>query len=361
MRKILLFALLLIVVVTGGVAVSYSSSIAKQTQTASAATDFGVGALGRIDPQSEVIKVNAPSTMEPAVVQQLTVEVGQKVERGQILAVLDSNQREQADVEKAKASLLLAERSLARVKAGAKQGEINAQQALVDETNDRITLAVKQLERVRKLVKTNASPLDDLDVRESEVEVLRKELRQRESTLVALREIRPVDVDYAEADVAKATAELQRAEADLEISIVRSPIAGEVLRIHCRSGERVGSDGLLDLGDTREMDVVAEVHESDILKVKLQQPATIFLRNLDRTLQGHVIELGRLVGRKDVLSNDPVEDTDARVIEVRIRLNDADGQLVAGMSYAKVEVTIDTNSPATSDLTSEGSTFAGKE
>ena len=361
MRKTLLFTLLLIVVATGGVAVSYSNVAEKQTPQSPASTVFDVGALGRIDPKSEVIKVNAPSTMEPAVVQQLLVEVGQKVESGQRLAVLDSHQRELADVEKAKANLLLAERSLERVQAGAKLGDINAQQALVDETIDKITLAEKQLERVRKLVKTNASPQDDLDVRESDVEVLRKELRQRESTLVALKEIRPVDVQYAEADVAKAKAELQRAEADLEISTIRSPIAGEVLRIHCRSGERVGNDGLLDLGDTQEMDVVAEVHESDILKVKLQQPARIYLRNLDRTLYGHVIELGRLVGRKDVLSNDPIEDTDARVIEVRIRLNDADGQLVAGMSYAKVEVTIDTNSPASSELTSKNSPGTGKE
>jgi len=42
----------------------------------------------------------------------------------------------------------------------------------------------------------------------------------------------------------------------------------------------------------------------------------------------------------DVLSNDPVDDTDARVVEVRIRLDKPSSERVAGMSYARVEVVI---------------------
>ena len=53
-----------------------------------------------------------------------------------------------------------------------------------------------------------------------------------------------------------------------------------------------------------------------------------------------MIEKGRLVGRMDVLSNDPVDDTDARVVEVRIRLDKPSSELVAGMSYARIEVLI---------------------
>jgi HlyD family secretion protein len=50
-----------------------------------------------------------------------------------------------------------------------------------------------------------------------------------------------------------------------------------------------------------------------------------------------------LVGRKDVLSNDPVDDTDARVIEVRVRLDEDGSRQVEGLSYAKAEVTIHTS------------------
>lgn len=339
----MLLALCFLVVLAGGVAANRSGKPETSESPASKLVEFGVGALGRIEPQSEVIQVNAPSVMEPPVVAELKVDVSDHVQAGQILAVLDSNSREIADVEEAEANVLLAEKSLAVIRAGAKIGDLQAQEALLEQTQERLSLAEKQLERYRKLRENNALSEDELDVRITDVDVLRRELRQHEATLVALREVRTVDVERAEAEVARARADLKRAEADLEVTFIRSPIDAEILRINARIGERIGSDGLLDLGDTRQMDAVAEVHESDILKVQLNQPAKVVLRNLDTTLTGHVIEVGRLVGRKDVLSNDPVDDTDARVVEVRIRLDDEHGRLVSGMSYAKIEATIDTS------------------
>jgi len=345
MTKFAVLSAVLIIIVSAGVAASRSGIAPQQPQHAATLDAFGVGALGRIEPQSEVLQVNAPSVMEPPVVEQLMVDVGDKVQAGRILAVLDNHRRKLADVGMSEAAVLFAEKSLAQVMAGTRAGDIQAQEALVERTRARLNLAEKQLDRFRTLRQNNALSQDDLEVRASDVDVLHRELEQQQATLVALKEIRSVDVERAEADIAVAKAALLRAEADLEVSLIRSPIDAEILRIHCRPGERIGPDGLLDLGDTRQMDVVAEVHESDILKVKLQQPAKIFLRNLNTTLHGHVIQVGRLIGRKDVLSNDPVDDTDARVVEVRIRLTDAHGQLVSGMSYARVEVTINATSP----------------
>lgn len=313
-------------------------------------SEFGVGALGRIEPQSEVIHVNAPSVMEPPTVEKLMVRVGEQVYLGQVLAILDSNRRKQADIEVAKASVLLAEKSLAQIRAGAKAGDLRAQEELIAGSRERLKLAERQLVRAQELRKSRAVSEDDLDTRLSEVDVLRREMAQHESALLALAEVRSVDVEKAEAEVSRARAALERAEADLEISLIRSPVDGEILKIHTRVGERIGPDGVLDLGNTEKMDVIAEVHESDILKVELDQPATISMRNLKTILRGHVIEVGRLIGRKDVLSNDPVDDTDARVVEVRIRLDDNDGSRVSGLSWAKVEVVIDTSkrySPST--------------
>jgi HlyD family secretion protein len=58
-------------------------------------------------------------------------------------------------------------------------------------------------------------------------------------------------------------------------------------------------------------------------------------------LPGVVEEIGLRVGRKDVLSNDPVSDTDARVVEVRVRLGPDGCREVAGLSNARVEVSIE--------------------
>jgi HlyD family secretion protein len=334
---------LLLVVIAGGAVFMYRNPPGADAQSVPLMPTLpsGIGALGRLEPKSEVLKVNAPSTMEPAVVEKLLVEVGDQVSAGQILAVLDSNKRELADVETARASLALAEKILDRVLAGAKPGDIAAQEAMVERTRERMALSEKQLERTEQLAKKNAVTQDDIDVRRADVEMERRELRHHEAALAALKEVRDVDVEVAQAEVAKSRAALQRAEADLEVSLIRSPLAATILRIHVRMGERVGNDGLLDLGDTSIMDVVAEVHETDILRVHLNQPAEVMVRNLNRKLSGRVIEIGKIIGRKDVLSNDPVDDTDARVIEVRIRLTEEDSKIVSGLSWAKVEVRID--------------------
>ena len=57
-------------------------------------------------------------------------------------------------------------------------------------------------------------------------------------------------------------------------------------------------------------------------------------------LKGTVIEIGRKIGKKNILNNDPAADVDARVVEVRISLSPRDSDLVAGLTDAKVLVQI---------------------
>ena len=54
-----------------------------------------------------------------------------------------------------------------------------------------------------------------------------------------------------------------------------------------------------------------------------------------------------MVAKMDVLGTDPVAKTDARVIEVDIRLDE--GQDVAKLTYLQVRVEIDPNPPAASE------------
>ena len=68
--------------------------------------------------------------------------------------------------------------------------------------------------------------------------------------------------------------------------------------------------------------------------------ATIRIDSSGHQIDGTVIEIGNLVSRKVVLTNDPVSDTDARVVEVRIDLNLDQIESVARLSNARVEVTI---------------------
>jgi HlyD family secretion protein len=117
------------------------------------------------------------------------------------------------------------------------------------------------------------------------------------------------------------------------------------LKIHTRPGENIDSKGIIELGETAQMYAVAEVYESDIDRVKIGQRATMNLLNSAGTLSGRVEEIGLLVGKKDVLDTDPTADIDARVVEVRIRLDRASSQIAAPLSNASLKVKIPVEKP----------------
>ncbi len=143
--------------------------------------------------------------------------------------------------------------------------------------------------------------------------------------------------------VALARAELEQAEADLELSRIRAPTQRRVLKIHAYPGERVTSAGVLELGDTNQMYAVAEVFEDDIGWVRVGQPALVSSRVLENPISGVVEQIGYKIGKLDVLADDPAAKTDARVVEVRIRL--ADSEPVVGLTNLRVDVRIEPVAP----------------
>ncbi|NJR67812.1 MAG: HlyD family efflux transporter periplasmic adaptor subunit [Synechococcales cyanobacterium CRU_2_2] len=113
-----------------------------------------------------------------------------------------------------------------------------------------------------------------------------------------------------------------------------------MLEIHAEDGEAVGAQGILDVGQTQAMNVVAEVYETDIPQIRPGQAALISSSVLSQPLSGRVKTIGLRINKKDVLESDPVADTDARVVEVEIRLDDPTP--LATLTNLQVNVTIDT-------------------
>jgi HlyD family secretion protein len=90
-----------------------------------------VVALGHIEPQTEVIKVSVPAALSNDRVAQLAIERGQKVNSGQLIAILDSKTRFERALQEAKEQVKVANTKLAQIEAGAKSGEIAAQKSQV--------------------------------------------------------------------------------------------------------------------------------------------------------------------------------------------------------------------------------------
>jgi HlyD family secretion protein len=169
------------------------------------------------------------------------------------------------------------------------------------------------------------------------------QLAGAEASLAAVAEVRWVDVVAARSRVAQAQASATRAKAELDLAVVRSPQAGQVLKIHTRPSELVGQQGIISLGQTDRMVAVAEVYELDISRIKTGQAATVTSKNnaFPETLHGSVVEVGLEISKKDVLNTDPAAQFDARVVEVKILLDQESSRKVAGLTNLSIQVLID--------------------
>ncbi|NJN76075.1 MAG: HlyD family efflux transporter periplasmic adaptor subunit [Synechococcaceae cyanobacterium RL_1_2] len=168
---------------------------------------------------------------------------------------------------------------------------------------------------------------------------LTQQIEEAKANLTRIKEIRPVDIQKAEAELGRAKAALSEAEADLELAFIRSPIAGTVLQVNVQPGETINqTEGVIQVGQTDQMLVVAEVYESDISLVEVGQKATITSEggSFTGSLGGTVLTVGRQVAKKDVLDTDPTADVDTRVIEVEVLIDPQDSDLVKNLTYSKV-------------------------
>ncbi|MEH1978582.1 ABC exporter membrane fusion protein [Nostoc sp.] len=106
------------------------SSLTQTPASASAVTT--IAGLGRLEPQGEVIHLSAAPSSEGGVkVAQLLVKEGDQVQPQQVIAILENRDRLLAVREQAKKQVKVAQANLAKVKAGAKVGEIIAGQATI--------------------------------------------------------------------------------------------------------------------------------------------------------------------------------------------------------------------------------------
>ncbi|MFN6472137.1 MAG: ABC exporter membrane fusion protein [Nostoc sp. SerVER01] len=336
-----------------------------------------VSALGRLEPQGEVIRLSAPESQAGVRVTKLLVNKGDMVREGQIVALLDTYFPRLAALEKAQRQVLVAQASFNQVKAGAKDGDISAQQATIarleaelegETSAQQATIARLEAEwrnaesenqRYQQLYKDGAISSSDADTKRLRVdtvqqqineakaslkrtiETLQKQLIEGKARLKSIAEIRPTDVAAAQADVDSAIASVKQAQTEWDLSVVRSPITGQVMKINTWPGEIIGTTGIADLGRTQQMYVVAEVYETDIQKVRLGQSATITSDAFPGKLRGKVADIGLQVGKQNIFNNTIQADTDNKIVDVKIRIdNPVDNQQVANFTDLQVEVMI---------------------
>jgi HlyD family secretion protein len=292
MRRPWLIAGSALLVVVLAVAVSRRSQPKPPAPIPAAATAprlEAVSALGTLQPAGDVRRLAAPSSAmggSPRLLS-LAVEEGQRVQQGELLATFDSRPKLVAD--------------------------LAALQARIASLQVQIRLQSREIDRYQSAANSGAAAMVLLEEKKDELVKLQGQLRE-------------------------AVAQRKGLQVDLADSELRAPLAGTVLKIHSRPGERPANDGVLELGAGDQMEAVAEVYESDINRVKLGQVVSLVSENggFKGSLQARVIRISPQVRQRAVLSTDPTGDADARVVEVRLALDPADAGKVRDLAGLKV-------------------------
>ncbi|MEC4816821.1 MAG: ABC exporter membrane fusion protein [Scytonema sp. PMC 1069.18] len=342
-----------------------------------------VTALGRLEPQGEVTQLSAPSSASGIKVEQLLVKEGDRVSKGRVIAILEDYDRRKLALEQAKNQVQIANARLAQVKAGAKTGDIEAQKATIarlqaqlqgEKATQEATIARLQAdlqnaqveyERHQKLFAQGAISASILDSKRLRFEIVQQQLTEAKAALNrtiatledqlteararlnSVAEVRPTDIRLAQAELDSAITVVRQTQEDLNLTFVKSPKDGQILKVHTKAGEVVDREkGIVEIGKTDQMYVVAEIYQTDIEKVRLGQKAIISSTAFTGEIGGTVSEIGWQVERQSVFGVNPGTDTDRKIVEVKIHIdNPTDSKRVAGLTNLQVEVKIPIQQP----------------
>jgi len=223
------------------------------------------------------------------------------------------------------------------------RSELQTQLAKVRRAEANVRTETSEERRYRDLYRSGATSASLYESRRLSLETAKAELAEAQSRLQRLQAQVSTAAGRFSLDEASAQRELQaarshraRTQAEREDALVRAPISGRVLSVLTRPGEVPGTDGLVQLGRTDRMQLVAEVYQSDRRRLRLGQPVRITSTALPGPLHGRVSRIGAIVRRQSLINTDPSANTDTRVIEVHALLDQASSRRAAELSNLQV-------------------------
>ena len=244
-----------------------------------------VSATGRIQPEREV-KI---SPEVPGEIIELPVIEGMKVNKGDLLININPDLY-QASVSRAQAGLNSAKANKANSKARLAQSKA------------RFNNSKTNFDRQKKLNDDGVVSDSDFDRVKSEYEVAKAEVSAAEESLNA-----------AQYNIKSAAATVKEANDNLKRTTIYSPMNGTISRLNVELGERVvgtaqmAGTELMRVADLTQMEVHVEVNESDIVRVKIGDKATVEVdAYLNRKFDGVVKEIANSSASSNMQSTNEI-------------------------------------------------------
>jgi HlyD family secretion protein len=304
---------------------------ANPAKPATADVAWIAAAPGRVEPKAGEVRIGAG--MLGRVVEVLA-RVNDRVEEGELLVRLDDDEaRARLAAAEAEAGGRRQERDNAPATSGredirkAEDAVFNAERA---ETGARYELDFALAAKRGGTIKEQSLA----DARRRYTTAKERLERERLAFASAQAKANLPAPNRAESGLSAARAQVSAAEAALDKTRIRAPMAGTVLQVPAKLGEIVApspEQPLIVIGDMSLLRVKAEIDEADVSKIKVGQKA--FVRSISypgREFAGTVTALSPSLAPPRIGLRGPRRPTDVEVLEVTIDL-EPNAPLLPGM------------------------------
>lgn len=259
-----------------------------------------------------------------AEVLEIPVKEGDKVTKGQVLAVLDDTDLKK-EVAVAKNNYDLAVSTCAQQDKEARNGYAKAVQEL--------NTAQANYDRTKILYDSGDVPLVDLEAAQN---ALNDAKRQKDS--FTIRDGKPAADDSYRLQIEKARFDYEKINEQLEDTQIKSPIDGTVVRVNTKVGrfadKMEDAEPLFMIENLDVLEMEIKVSEYSIGKVAVGQEAEISADILDgTTIRGQVVSISPTGEEKGGGSSE-------RVIPTTIRILENNTKLIAGIT-AKAQIVLE--------------------
>jgi len=305
-----------------------------------------VAAPGRVEAVSEEVRVSSELSGR---LRTVNAEEGDRVRRGQVLAEIE-NDDYRARVKEAEAVVEQRAADLRRTVNGARTQERREAEASMEQAEAVLSNTKSEAQRRRGLADRNIISRDEADRYERAYQVAQAQYEQAAQHFALIdAEAREEDRTHAAAALATAKAQLAEAQAYLEKSYIRAPISGVILRKLRHTGESVSTQfdsPVITMADDSVLRVRLDVDESDVSKLQVGQRAYVTAEAYgEHKFLGRVIRVGRILGRKNVRTDEPSEHVDTKILETLVEL-DPGQSLPLGL---RVDSFVETGAGASAD------------
>lgn len=279
-----------------------------------------VAATGITEAQSENISVGSALSGIVLDVFVSDDKVGTSVNEGDPLFRVD-DRRLKAQLAMAEAKLAAAKAQVAKLDAMPRPEELPASLAHVATAKANAARIEDEFRRLEKLHNRSVVNDQELITARLKFEAAQHEIDQAEAEhrLLKAGAWEP-DKQIARAAVAQAEAECDEIRVELDRTLVRAPVDGEVLQVNVRVGEYVSAQSnqtYVMLGNLGRMHIRAEIDENDIGRLSLRAAAVASVRgNAGETFGLRFVRVEPYVIAKRSLTGDNTERIDTRVLQV---------------------------------------------